>query len=79
MMQLLHDKFHDHKTWVLEKILVFTIYGHGNCLCHLSWIIFIHFPLSYKCYMALNVKVVLARLKEKICENGGQMTDPILP
>ena len=39
--------FHDHKTWVLEKILVFTIYGHGNCLCHLSWIIFIHFPLSY--------------------------------
>ena len=90
MMQLLHDKFHDHKTWVLEKILVFTIYflekilvftiyGHGNCLCHLSWIIFIHFPLSYKCYMALIVKVVLARLKEKICENGGQMTDPILP
>ena len=55
------DKFHDHKTWVLEKILVFTIYGHGSCLCPLSWIIFIHFPLSYKCYMAL-VKVVLACL-----------------
>ena len=40
---------------------------------------FIHFPLSYKCYMALIVKVVLARLKEKICENGGQTTDPIYP
>ena len=73
------DKFHDHKTWVQEKILVFTIYGHGSCLCHLSWILFIHFPLSYKCYMALIVKVVLACLKEKICENGGQMMDPIYP
>ena len=41
---MLHAKFQDHRTSVLEKIFKgFTIYGHGGHLGHVTWTIYINF------------------------------------
>ena len=42
---MLHAKFQDHIFLVLEKNIfkVFTIYGPGNHLGHVTWTIYINF------------------------------------
>ena len=43
---MLHAKFQDHRTSVSgeeEFLKVFTIYGHGGHLGHVTWTIYINF------------------------------------
>ena len=46
---MLHAKFHDHRTIssVGFFLKVFTIYGHGDHLCHVSWTIYIYFVSAF--------------------------------
>ena len=41
---MLHAKFEDHRpSGSREKFKVFTIYGHGGHLGHVTWTIYINF------------------------------------
>ena len=41
---MLHAKFQDHRTWFWRRFLkVFTIYGHGSHLGHVTCTIYINF------------------------------------
>ena len=47
---MLHAKFHDHRTIssVGEVLKVFTIYGHGGHLDHVTWTIYINFLFPFQ-------------------------------
>ena len=59
---------------VLEKkiLKVFTTYGHGGHLGHVTWTIYINFPSPFPrrstCYLALNGQMVS---EEEMFENNG--------
>ena len=43
---MLHAKFQDHRTYGSGEddfFKVYTIYGHGGHLCHVTWTIYINF------------------------------------
>ena len=54
---MLHAKFQDHRTSVSGEedfLNVFTIYGRGGHLGHLTWTIYINFGSPFP--MRLNIK-----------------------
>ena len=46
---MLHAKFQDHKTWFWRRrfLNVFTIYGRGGHLGHVTWTIYINGPSPF--------------------------------
>ena len=56
---MLHTKFQDHRTIssVGEYFKVFSIYGHGGHLGHVTWTIYIKVisPFTRRCHMRFGV------------------------
>ena len=74
---MLHAKFQDHRTSNSgeEDILkVFTIYGHGGHLGHVTWTIYIHFcsPFPKRLHIKFGF-VGQAVSVEKMFEIGGHI------
>ena len=47
---MLHTKFQDHRTsgsGEEDFLMIFTIYGHGGHLCHVTWTIYINFYSAF--------------------------------
>ena len=76
---MLHAKFLDHRTsgsGVEDFFKVFTIYGHGGHLGHVTWTIYINFRSPFT--RRLHIKVALigqAVSEEKTFENVYGRTD----
>ena len=73
---MLHAKFQDHMMSGFgeeEFLKVFTIYGHGGNLGHVTWSIYMNFgPPSKRCSHRIWLQGVPVK---KIFVNGGQRTD----
>ena len=71
---MLHTKFCGNRSTVPEeKILkVFTIYGHGGHLGHVTWTIYTNFgsPFPRRLHIKKLALIGLAVSEEKMFENG---------